>query len=117
VLIADGSGFNMLQATRLWSGEPLVVDGPEWRKLAQATYALRSGGALRGDLGPLDQDPGMAYDTARLYDVEPIEGEFTIRLSGKEVPYVRGFAGYEMLRRTAPDSAATASAMMTGVPT
>src|SRR5687767_13145187 len=117
VMIADGAGYNMLQATRLWTGEPLAVDGPEWTKLAQSTYALRRGRAFRRDLEPLAQDPGMLYDPARLYDATPVPGEHRVTMFGQEIPYARGFAGYEMLRRSAPDSAATASALMGGVVT
>lgn len=117
VMIADGSGYNMLQATRLWTGEPLEMDGPEWIKLAQATYALRRGRAFRRDLEPLAQDPGMLYDPKRNYDPTPVPGEHRVKMLGTEIPYPRGFAGYEMLRRSAPDSAATATALMSGVVT
>lgn len=117
VMIADGSGYSMLQATRLWTGEPLAMDGPEWTKLAQATYALRAGRAFRSDLEPLTQDPGMRYDPQRHYSTTPVFGELRARIGGREVTYPRGFAGYELHRRTAPDSAATASAMMAGLVT
>ena len=117
MMIADGSGYNMLQATRFWTGEPLAMDGPEWTTFAQATYALRRGRAFRRDLEPLAQDPGMLYDPARLYDPTPVPGEYRVKMFGQEIPYARGFAGYEMLRRSAPDSAATASALMSGVVT
>src|SRR5688572_14786593 len=117
VFIADGAGFNMLQATRLWTGEPLAMDGPEWTKLALGTHALRRGKAFRPDIEPLGQDPGMLYDPLGLYDPKPMPGEHRVKMFGVELRYPRGFAGYELHRRTAPDSAATATAMMSGVVT
>lgn len=117
ILIADGAGYNMLQATRSWSGEPLAMDGSEWTRLAQATYALRAGKSFRQDLEPLAQDPGMRYDPHRHYDTSPAHGEHRAKMFGVELAYPRGFVGYELHRRTAADSAATATAMMTGVHT
>lgn len=115
VLIADGAGYNMLQAVRLWSGKPLAMDGPEWTRLALGTHALRSGMAFRGELGPLAQDPGMLFDPVRLYDMTPLSGVYKGVVLGIEREYSAAFNGYDYLRRSAPDSAATATAMMTGV--
>ena len=117
VLIADGAGYNMLQAVRLWTGNPLAMDGPEWTRLALGTHALRNGKAFRSELEALEQDPAMLYDTRRLYDPTPLAGEHRIRMFGVELAYPVGFNGYELLRRSAADSAATATAMMSGVVT
>jgi len=69
LLVADGAGYNMLQATRLWTGEPLAMDGSQWAKLGLATYALRSGKAFREglDLGPSLEvrRPRVAHSRAR----------------------------------------------------
>ena len=107
VMIADGSGANTLDATRFWNGEPLVMDGPDWTPLFQATSGLRSGRRPMPGVSALEQSPLHAYDPARLYDSTPVEGE--------RGNYPNGFAGYEWHRRTAPDSAGTMSQMMTGV--
>ena len=117
ILIADGAGYTMLDAVRFWSGKPLAMDGAEWTRLALGTHALRGGKAFRSELGALEQDPGMRYDPRRLYETTPIDGERRVQMFELEIAYPRAFAGYELLRRTASDSAATATAMMSGVVT
>ncbi len=114
VMLADGAGYNTLQATRLWTGVPLTADGAEFHQVAVATYGLRRGRTPRDMTGnplePLEQDPHLVYDPAAAWDTTAIEGQS--KVSDK---YDAGFAGYEWHRRTCPDSANTMSALMTGV--
>lgn len=108
VMIADGSGYNMLASTRYWLGHALTADGPDWRHLSMATYALRLEEQPRG----LKQDSALVYDSVKSWNTAPMDGN-----SGCKAEYPAGFAGYEWNRCTAPDSAGTASAMMTGTRT
>lgn len=107
LMVADGAGYNTLAATRFWRGAPLPTDSDEWVRASQATYGLRES-APTGPLGPLEQDPELVYGSSRAWDITPVRGK-TSR------GYPRAFAGYEWLRDTAPDSANTMSAMVTGV--
>lgn len=112
VMIADGAGHNTLAATRFWTGAPLAVDTGPWRRASMATYALRDGKDVPRLVDALAQDPGLIYDSAKAWDTRPVDG------ASKTKPrYAALFAGYEWNRKTAPDSANTMSAMMTGVRT
>lgn len=113
VMIVDGAGYNLLDATRYWTGEPLVCDGDAWGRRSMATYSLRRTRQTLPNVPADVQDPAIVYDPERSYDPTPVEGT----LGGDEVTplYPRAFAGYEWHRSTYPDSANTASAMMTGV--
>ncbi|MGB7405771.1 MAG: alkaline phosphatase [Pacificimonas sp.] len=104
VMIADGAGYNMLGATRQWTGEPLVVDGHGWRRAALATYALRREQEGEG------QDQDLVYTSAKAWDARPQAGQ-----SECDDSFEMGFVGYEWHRCTYPDSAGTMTAMMTGV--
>jgi alkaline phosphatase len=106
LMIADGAGYNALAADRYWNGAALPFDGPEWRKGSLATYPLRTTEEPPAGFGPLEQDPNVVYDSARSWDPTPVAG--TAR------GYDRAFAGYDWNRRTAPDSANTASALVNG---
>ena len=108
VMIADGAGYNMLAATRYWHGRALTADGPAWEKAAMATYALRR------DIEPLglSQNPETVYDSGKNWDAAPVTGA-----SACADGYDAGYAGYEWNRCSAPDSAGTMSAMMTGIRT
>ena len=112
VMIADGAGHNTLAATRYWKGAPLAVDTGPWQRASMATYALRDGPDEKPGLGPLDQDKALVYDSARAWDTTPAAGKSIVKPT-----YDMLYAGYEWQRRTAPDSANTMSAMMTGVRT
>lgn len=108
VFIADGCGANTHRTLELWRGEPPVYEGPEWARYSIATYALRSG-SRPTEPDPLAQDHRLVYDPAKAWDTTPVEGRFG--------GYPFCFEGYKWLRATAPDSANTASAIFTGVPT
>ena len=114
VMVADGGGFNALEATRQYLGDvrggptgELTVDQLGFVATAQSVYALDTRTTpLAGPEG-LAQNPIDVYDPGRNYDFTPVPG---VTPSG----YPAGFAGYDWNRATAPDSANTASAMMTG---
>ncbi|MHB9879842.1 alkaline phosphatase [Pacificimonas sp. ICDLI1SI03] len=106
VMIADGAGYNMLAATRMWTGAKLFADGGEWQRASLATYALRNGPEGEG------QDPDLVYTSEKAWDVRPLSGD-----SECATGYAAGFAGYEWHRCTHPDSANTMSAMVTGTRT
>ncbi|MEO0501656.1 MAG: alkaline phosphatase [Pseudomonadota bacterium] len=106
LMIADGAGYNMLAATRYWTGARLTADGSAWSRAAMATYALRRGQEGAG------QDPDIVYDSAKAWDIALLAGPSTCAEG-----YPGAFAGYEWHRCTYPDSAATMSAMVTGTRT
>lgn len=112
VMIADGAGYNMLAATRLWRGGPLAVDGPGFTQMAQSVYPLRTGNAVVEGPEGLAQDPLAVYAPARAWDSRPLPGPSRV-LRFESFP--AAFAGYEWARATYPDSANTATAMATGV--
>ncbi len=109
LLVADGGGANALQATRLFTGRPLAMDSGEWGPSWVATYKLRGGDKPRPGPAGLAQDPEMVYDSAKAWSAVPVEGSL------KEYPIF--FDGYRWLRATAPDSANTMTAMVSGVRT
>ncbi|WP_432797970.1 alkaline phosphatase [Poriferisphaera sp. WC338] len=100
VMVADGSGYNTLEATRMYTGKPLVMDSDGWISLPMATYSL----ARQKDT--TKQDESIVYDPAKAWDTTPVEGE------KNDYPFY--FEGYKWHMSTYPDSAATMSAMMTG---
>ncbi|KAB1069333.1 alkaline phosphatase [Methylobacterium planeticum] len=120
VMIADGAGFNTLQATRLYlqgladgdaragaAGKVLIADGPAFTATAQSVYPLDNRTApLPGGSG-LAQNPAVVYDPAKNYDFAPVSG-----LDPNGQP--RAFAGYEWNRTTYPDSGNTATSIATG---
>lgn len=106
ILIADGSGYNTLEATRLWTGAPLYTDGNGFQTVGMSTYPLRTGTSpIAGDAG-LAQDPNTVYNPVKNWNTTPV--------SGTVGGYPRGFEGYEWNRGTAPDSANTIVSIMTG---
>lgn len=111
-MIADGAGYNTLASTRYWTGKPLVVDSQGWHRASLATYPLRREAEPHDGLGPEEQVSSLVYDSAKNWDATPIEGA-----SKYASGYPAGFAGYEWMRMTYPDSANTMSAMVTGVRT
>ena len=74
-MIADGAGFNTLQATRLYlqgladgdpragaAGKVLIADGPGFTATAQSVFPLDNRTApLPGETG-LAQNPAVVYD-------------------------------------------------------
>lgn len=109
LMIADGSGANSIAATGMYTGKlgKEIFDGPEWTKTYVSTYPLRTGEkAIPGPDG-LRQDPDTIYDPAKNWDTtpaDPRQGRFADR-----------FEGYRWTKRTAPDSANTMVAAVTGM--
>ncbi|QQE10612.1 alkaline phosphatase [Planctomycetota bacterium] len=100
VMIADGSGFNALEATRMWRGEGFIYDADDWDKYAMTTYSFARNNKAT------EQDAERVYDPVKSWDVRPVEGE------KRGYPYC--FEGYKWHMNNYPDSAATMSQMMTG---
>ncbi|WP_336488450.1 alkaline phosphatase [Methylobacterium nigriterrae] len=120
IMIADGAGFNTLEATRLYlkgladgdaragaAGTVLIADGPTFAATAQSVYPLDTRTTpVPGETG-LAQNPAVVYDPVRNYDFARVSG-----LDPNGQP--RAFAGYEWNRNTYPDSGNTASSIATG---
>ena len=118
--IADGAGFNTLEATRLYlkgladgdvragaAGKVLIADGQAFTATAQSVYPLDNRTTpVPGETG-LAQNPTVIYDPAKNYDFTSVPG-----LDPNGQP--RAFAGYEWNRNTYPDSGNTASSIATG---
>ncbi|MCP3981022.1 MAG: alkaline phosphatase [bacterium] len=109
LMVADGAGFNTFKATSMYEGTlgGELYDGDGWVRLASATHALRATlePAVSAEHANV-QIPSLVYDPGKAWD--------TTRLPAETGEYPSYFAGYRWLRRTAPDSANTASAMSTG---
>lgn len=114
VMIADGAGYNMLAATRLWRGGPLAVDRPGFLQMAQSTYPLRTGNEPVDGPEGLRQDAEATYTSARAWNTRAVAGNSRVP---RFTDFPAGFEGYEWARATYPDSANTATAMATGVKT
>jgi alkaline phosphatase len=112
LMIADGAGFNTWKATAMYQGTVgnEFHDGPGWVTLAMSTHALRpqQEPSVSAEHA-LTQFPTLVYDPAKAWDPAPEPGG--------EGAYPYCFAGYKWLRQTAPDSAATMSAMVSGFKT
>ncbi|HZW09728.1 MAG TPA: alkaline phosphatase [Phycisphaerales bacterium] len=109
VFVADGCGANTHRAFELWRGEPALYRGGAWAEHSVATFALRKPARPDRDRPPLAQDPALVYRPDAAWSTAPTDreaGGYAIR-----------FEGYAYLLSTAPDSANTASAIFTGVPT
>ncbi len=109
IFIADGAGISTHAMTDAWTGTPPVYRSDDWLAFSDATWCLRASPSPKADTDPLAQDPNLVYDPDKAWDTTPVEGSYA------GFPYY--FAGYRYLRATAPDSAATISALMTGTPT
>jgi alkaline phosphatase len=108
LMIADGSGANAIAATGLYTGKlgRQIFDGRDWVKTWSSTYSLRTGEKpLTGPDG-LKQAPDAAYDPAKNWDTTPVRT--------KTGAFEDHFAGYAWTKKTAPDSADTMSAIVTG---
>jgi alkaline phosphatase len=114
LFISDGAGYSALRATRLWQDKPLTVDTAGFRHAPMAVSQLSTRNKPLPAPEGLAQDPDLEFSSARACDPTPVPGE-TPALYGRGTSFPRGFAGYEWNRRTAPDSANTMSALMTGV--
>ena len=108
LMISDGTGTNTIAATGMYTGKlgKQVFDGPNWTKSYVSTYPLRSGrNPIPGSVG-LTQDPETVYDPSKNWDSTRV----TTMTAGRP----DHFAGYGWNKRTAPDSANTISAVVTG---
>ena len=114
VMVSDGAGYSTLRATRLWSGKPLAVDERGWAHAPMVVAQLSTRNQPLPAPEGLEQDPAVAFDPARSCDTTPVEGTVG-GLYGLTRAFPRGFAGYDWHRASAPDSANTMSALMTGV--
>jgi alkaline phosphatase len=112
LMIADGAGFNAWKATAMYEGTvgSDFHDAAGWVELALSAHSLRRNPEppVSTEHG-LTQFPSLVYDPARAWDPTPVPG------GHGAYPYY--FAGYEWLRQTAPDSAATITSLVTGLKT
>ena len=108
LMISDGTGANTIAATGMYTGKlgKQIYDGPSWTKSFVSTYPLRTAETpITGPAG-LAQDPDAVYDPAKNYDTARVE-----TTTGRNPDR---FAGYRWTKRTAPDSANTIVAAVTG---
>ena len=112
--MADGAGSNIMDAVRYWTGGNLVVDGEEWARRSMATYTLRRSVEPPAGVPAGHQDVMAVYHPQTHYDPTKVAGTVAGHPDEPWMGFPRGFAGYERHRRTAPDSAATMTAMVSG---
>ncbi|HEY4265546.1 MAG TPA: hypothetical protein VGM72_09520, partial [Micropepsaceae bacterium] len=108
LMIADGSGASAIAADGLYTGRlgRQIFDRTDWIKAWSSTYSLRLGAKpIEGPDG-LKQEPDAAYDPAKAWDTMPV--------TTKTGAFEDRFAGYGWTKKTAPDSADTMSAIVTG---
>jgi alkaline phosphatase len=108
LMIADGTGANTIAATGMYTGrlDRQIFDGPAWTKTYASTYPLRTGEVPLPDSAGMAQDPGVIYSPEQSWDATPVT-----TMTGR---YPDRFAGYRWHKRTAPDSANTIVAAVTG---
>ena len=108
LMISDGTGTNTIAATGMYTGKlgKQIYDGLVWTKAYVSTYPLRTGETpIEGPQG-LAQDPEAVYDPAKNWDTRLVT-----TTTGRNPDR---FAGYAWTKRTAPDSANTIVAVVTG---
>jgi len=105
---SDGTGANTIAASGMYTGKlgKQVFDGRQWIKSFASTYPLRTGNQPIPGADGLAQDPNTVYDPRKNWDTTPVTST-----TGR---YADHFAGYAWTKRTAPDSANTASAVVNG---
>jgi len=112
LMVADGAGFNTWTATSMYQGTlgEEFYDSGDWVRLAASAHPLRRAmePPVSKDRGTV-QVPSFVFDPRRAWDPTPVEGSH-----GK---YAYHFAGYKWLHDTRPDSANTATSMLSGVKT
>ena len=127
VIINDGAGFTVYDASRLYTGAPLRTDGADFKRTAVSTYPLRPDSPTNNTPGSTVQDPNTVYNSAKFWDTRPVAGLSTA--TGYNSPafqqagfaplagplYPAGFQGYEFSRFAHPDSGNTATSIATGV--
>jgi alkaline phosphatase len=108
VMVADGAGFNAYQAAAMYEGKwdpqrgsTQVYNGPDWVQYACTTYPLNT--ASKPTRDP-KQDAKAVYEPSLAWDTSPL----------KDKPL---FVGYKYLATSPTDSAASATALATGVKT
>jgi alkaline phosphatase len=108
LMVSDGTGVNTIAATGMYTGRlgKQVFDGPAWIKTHVSTYPLRTAEEPQPGPAGLSQDPDVIYAPEKSWDTTPV----TTRTG----PYADHFAGYGWNKRTAPDSANTVVAVVTG---
>lgn len=104
-LVADGAGFNTYKATNSFTGTTPVQNSAGWQNFAMSTHPLRTGTSPIAGAAGLAQDPNTVYNSSKAWDTTP---------TGLSGPGALEFAGYQWNNATAPDSANTISASMTG---
>lgn len=110
LMIADGAGFNCWRAASMYEGKwdaakrqsTQLYDGPGWVQYACTTYPLN---LSKRPTGKTEQDPALYYQEAKAWDTS------TTGITS------RSFAGYKYLLAGPTDSAASATALATGVKT
>ena len=108
LMIADGSGANSIAATGMYDGKlgKEIFDGSAWTKTWASTYPLRESNIpIAGPKG-LEQDDEAVYDPARYWDTTPV--------NTAKGGFPDHFRGYRWHKDNAPDSADTATALVTG---
>jgi alkaline phosphatase len=108
LMIADGSGANTIAATGMYTGKlgNQIFDGLNWTKSFVSTYPLRTGNKPVAGPEGLSQDPHAVYDPAKNWD--------TTQVTTSRNQQPDRFAGYRWSKGTAPDSANSLVAVVTG---
>lgn len=109
IIVNDGGGYTVYDATRMYLGKPLVTDGAKFAKTSVSTYPLRIDTVLPGSKV---QDPNLVYSSAKFWDTVPVVGNSVIT---GYTAYPAGFRGYEWSRLAHPDSGNTASSLANGI--
>ncbi len=142
VIINDGAGFTVYDATRLYQGGPLVTDGAGFKTASVSTFPIRpdaSAGKVPPSPGnptsPADvdnnkpgstsQDNRTVYDPNKFWDTTTLAGPSQV--AGYTTPFAQAgfspitdlypaaFLGYEYSRFAHPDSGNTATSLSSGV--
>jgi alkaline phosphatase len=108
LMVADGTGANTIAATGMYTGKlgKQVFDGAAWTRVYASTYPLRTGETPVAGPAGLVQDPEAVYSPQKNWD--------TARVATTTGRYLDRFAGHRWTKRTAPDSANTIVAAVTG---
>ena len=112
IIINDGAGPTVYDATRLYLGHPLVTDGATFKKTYVSTYPLRPDSSANNKPGSTVQDPATVYVSSKFWDTTPVAGPST---AAGYSAYPAAFQGYEFSRFAHPDSGNTASSLSNGV--
>ncbi len=129
IIVNDGGGPTVYDATRYYLGHPLVTDGASFKKTFVSTFPLRPDSPTNNTPGSLVQDPSTVYSTTSFWNTTPVAGLSTA--TGYNSPafsqagfapipgplYPAAFQGYEFSRFAHPDSGNTATSLASGVKT